>query len=106
MTTTTDVRTVLVVDAGPVADAAVILVERSTLAEHVTLNVEQATTTVAMSGDIPYDYWGSGTQALWRLLSAIAYTSETVSLYEVVARLDSRNRDAVAAAVSALCGGL
>ena len=25
-------------------------------------------TQVAMNTDIPYDYWGSGTQALWRLL--------------------------------------
>lgn len=102
--TTTDVRDVLVVDAGPVANAALTLVESSTLAEHVAVTHGDWTTEIAMTGDIPFEVWGSGTQALWRLLSAIAYTGETVSLYEVAARCDTRNRAAVAAAVSALCG--
>lgn len=99
-----DPRTTLVVDAGPVRDAAVILAELSTLAEHVTVTDGPYTTEVTMTGDIPYEHWGSGTQTLWRLLSAIAYTGETVSLYEVVSRLDTRNRAAVAAAICALCG--
>lgn len=104
MTTTETVRDVLVVDRGPVRDAALILAQRSTLAEHVTVTDGDWTTTIAMTeGDVPFELWGSGTQALWRLLSAIAYTTETVSLYEVVSRCDRRNTAAVAAAVAALC---
>lgn len=106
MNSTTEVRTTIVADAGPVAQAALILAEDSTLRDHVTVTIGDWTTEVAMSGDIPFELWGSGTQALWRLLSAIAYTAETVSLYEVVARCDSRNRAVVAAALTTLCGGL
>lgn len=105
MSDTDTIRTTLVVDAGPVADAAVILAKCSTLAEHVTLTRGERTTEVSINGDIPFELWGSGTQALWRLLSAIAYTGETVSLYEVVSRLDANNRLCVADAVAALCGG-
>lgn len=50
------------------------------------------------------ELWGSGTQALWRLLSSMSYSADTVSLYEVVSRLDARNRSAVVAATAALCG--
>ena len=100
---TTTIADVLVVDRGPVRDAALILATRSTLAEHVTVTDGDHVTQVAMNTDIPYDYWGSGTQALWRLLSAIAYSRHEVSLYEVVSRLDRRNTAAVASAIAALC---
>lgn len=103
MNTSTEVRDVIVVDAGPVAEAAVMLAKDSTLSEHATVTRGRSTTEIAMRGDIPFDCWGSGTQALWRLLSAIAYTSETVSLYEVVSRCDSRNRTVIAAAMVTLC---
>ena len=96
---------VLVVDRGRVTDAALILVYSSTLAEHVFVNRGEHTTRIEIpEGGIPFELWGSGTQALWRLLSAIAYTRHEVSLYEVVSRLDSRNSAAVADAVAALCG--
>lgn len=101
---TTTIRDILVVDNGPVADAAAILGWRSTLAEHVTVTVGEHTTEVEITDDIPFALWGSGTQALWRLLSAIAYSGEQVSLYDVVSRLDVRNRAAVAQAVATLCG--
>jgi len=104
MSTTGTIRKTLVLDAGPTAEAAVILAEQTTLAEHVTLARFKWTIEVAINDDIPFELWGSGTQALWRLLSAIAYTSETVSLYEVVSRLDLNNRRAVAEAVAVLCG--
>jgi hypothetical protein len=103
MTDTTTVRDTLVVDRGPVRNAALILARRSTLAEHVVILDGPHVTTIEVSEDsVPFSYWGSGTQALWRLLSAIAYTSEAVSLYEVAAACDTRNRAAVAAAVAAL----
>lgn len=104
MSTTETVADVLVVDRGRVRDAALTLVERSTLADHVTVTDGVWTTQIAMTGDIPFELWGSGTQALWRLLSAIAYTRHEVSLYEVVSRLDQRNIAAVADAIAALCG--
>lgn len=105
MTQTTQARTALNVDHGPVHNAAVILVQDSTLAEHVIYTPGHSTALIEMRpDDVPFELWGSGTQALWRLLSAMAYTNETVSLYEVVARLDTRNRLAVAGAMSALCG--
>ena len=95
----------VVVDRGPVADAALILAERSTLADHVTVAVGDWTVEIAMrTDDVPFDVWGSGTQALWRLLCAISYSRHEVSLYEVISRLDSRNTAAVADAISALCG--
>lgn len=105
MTTTQhDVRDTLVVDRGPVRNAALILARQSTLAEHVVVLDGPHVTTIEVAEDsVPFGYWGSGTQALWRLLSAIAYTSEVVSLYEVASACDTRNRAAVAAAVAALC---
>lgn len=104
--TTDTIRSTLVVDAGPVADAAVILAEQTTLAEHVTLTRGEWTTEVAIySDDIPFELWGSGTQALWRLLSAIAYSGEGVSLYQVAARLDRNNSAVVAHALGVLFGG-
>lgn len=106
MSTTTTVADVLVVDRGPVRDAALILVAQSTLAEHVDVRDGMHVTEFTMiEGGIPFELWGSGTQALWRLLSAIAYTRHEVSLYEVASRLDQRNQAAVAAAITALFGG-
>lgn len=102
-TTTTDVRDVIVVDYGPGRDAALILAESSTLAEHVNISSDDGYVTTIEIWGIPFELWGSGTQALWRLLSAIAYTADQVSLYEVVSRLDRRNRTSVAAALAALC---
>lgn len=98
-----DTQTTLVVDNGPVANAALILAERSTLADHVTVTSDTFTTRIDMDEDIPFELWGSGTQALWRFLSSIAYSRYEVSLYEVVSRLDRRNSAAVADAVTALC---
>lgn len=99
------IRSTLVFDIGRVAEAAAILAEETSLAEHVTLTHDEWTTTVAVSGDIPFEMWGSGTQQLWLLLSAIAYTGEHVSLYEVASRLDRRNSVAVARALANLFGG-
>lgn len=97
---------VLVVDRGPVRDAALILVYGSTLAEHVVVSDGEHSTRLDASHDpIPFELWGSGTQALWRLLSAIAYSRHEVSLYEVASRCDSRNRAAAADALAALLGG-
>lgn len=100
-----DVTDVLIVDRGPVRDAALILAHDSTLAAHVFVVDGDYTTRIEMHPDIPFELWGSGTQALWRLLSAIAYTRHEVSLYEVASRLDRRNSLAVADAIAALCGG-
>ena len=105
MTSTDTIRTTLVVDAGPVADAAAILAERSTLASHVAVTRGKWTTEVTITDDVPFDLWGSGTQALWLLLSAMAYSSETVSLYAAASRLDTRNSIAAAEALYALFGG-
>jgi hypothetical protein len=106
MSTTTEVPTVLVIDKGPVWDAARILVESSTLTDHINVSDETAWTATVehRADDVPFALWGSGTQALWQVLCAIAYTRHTVSLYEVAARCDDRNRRAVAAAVAVLCG--
>lgn len=104
MTTTTTTTDVLVVDRGPVRDAALILAKQSTLADHVFVLDGDITTRIEMDKTIPFGMWGSGTQALWRLLSAIAYSRFEVSLYEVVSRLDHRNRAAVADALAAMCG--
>ncbi len=100
--TSTETRTFVYADGGPVANAVRILATRTTLADHVTVH-EQEPLEVEVTDDIPYAYWGSGTQALWRLLCAIAYSGDQVSLYEVMSRLDRRNTVAVAAAVAALC---
>lgn len=102
---TDTVRDVLVVDRGPVRDAALILAHETTLADHVDVRDGMHVTEFTMTGDIPFELWGSGTQALWRLLSAIAYTGEQVSLYEVASRLDQRNSAAAAYALGVLFGG-
>lgn len=96
---------VLIVDRGPVCDAALIIAEDSTLSEHVTITRGEWTSELRITDDIPFDLWGSGTQALWRLVCAIAYSRHEVSLYEVASRLDSRNSAVVAAALVALFGG-
>lgn len=105
MNSTTEVQDVLAVDRGPVRDAALTLVGLSTLADHVTVTEGEYTTQLEMDGSIPFECWGSGTQALWRLLSAIAYSRCEVSLYEVAARCDQRNRAAAVRAITLLCGG-
>ena len=105
MNSTATIRTTLVVDVGPVAEAAGIIARETTLAEHVTFTADGWTATVEITDGLPFEVWGSGTQALWRLLSAIAYTGETVSLYEVASRLDARNSAAVADALRVLFGG-
>lgn len=100
-------RNTLVVDQGPVRDAAYVLIAGSTLKDHVTVThgIGRHPAVIKMTaGGVPFEGWGSGTQALWRLLSAIAYSTETVSLYDVVSRCDQRNTAAVADAVAALCG--
>ena len=99
-------RTVVVADRGPVADAAVILAESTTLSDHVNISGrDEWTTTIEMWGDVPFEMWGSGTQALWRLLCAIAYSGDAVSLYAVASRLDTRNSAAAAHALGVLFGG-
>ena len=103
-TETDTMRTVVVADRGPVADAVTIIAECTTLAEHITLTRGEWTTTVEHFGDIPFELWGSGTQALWRLVCAIAYSADAVSLYEVASRLDHRNRAAAADALAFLFG--
>lgn len=100
---TTDIRSFVIVDRGPVGAAALILATRTTLAEHVTVH-DGDPIEVAITDDIPYEMWGSGTQALWRLLSAVAYSGDQVSLYEVASRLDARNSAAAASALAALFG--
>jgi hypothetical protein len=107
MPDTDTIRTDLYLDHGPVWDAARTLVRRSTLAEHVLLDVGGAGRPAHVWHDpegVPFAVWGSGTQALWRLLTAMAYSGEVVSLYEVASRCDTRNRSAVAASVAALMG--
>lgn len=102
--TTRDIR-VLYVDSGPVADAARILVETSTLADYLTIRRDGTLYVVEpIEGAVPLDMAGSATWALWRLLKAIASSRYEVSLYDVVSRTDHRNTAAVAAAISALCG--
>lgn len=105
MSTTETIQTTLVLDRGPAADAAVILAEQTTLAEHVALTRGEWTTDVTIYSEIPFEVWGSGTQALWRLLSAIAYSRYEVSLYEVASRLDRNNSASVAQALGVLFGG-
>lgn len=104
--TDTKVRNVVLVDAGPVRNAALILATATTLAEHVSIDEWHEPTVIQMNGDIPFEMWGSGTQALWRLLCAIAYTADGVSLYEVASRLDSRNSAAAANALAVLFGSV
>jgi len=102
---TNTIPDVLVVDRGPVCDAARCIAEDSTLSEHVTVTPGDWTTEIRITSDIPFDLWGSGTEALWRLVCAIAYSRHEVSLYEVASRLDIRNSTVVASALAALFGG-
>ena len=90
-------------DGGPVADAVRILATHSTLADHVTVH-EGDPLEVEVTDDIPFELWGSGTQALWRLACAIAYHADEVSLYEVASRLDQRNTIVAASAICTLLG--
>lgn len=100
--TITETRAWIYADRGRVADAVRILATRTTLAEHVTVH-EGDPLQVEITG-IPFAYWGSGTQALWRLACAIAYTADSVSLYEVASRLDSSNTAAASDALAVLFG--
>lgn len=101
MSTETEPRTTAY--AGRVADAVRILATRSTLADHVTV-YDDDPLRVEITDEIPYDLWGSGTRGLWRLLCAIAYSADTVSLYDIAGPLDSANGAVAAEAVSALFG--
>lgn len=101
----TDIRTDLYLDQGPVWDAGRLLIERSTLRDHVLNDAGEGVAHVWHDPEgVPFALWGSGTQALWRLLSAMAYSSETVSLYDVLSRTDARNSRAVADAVAVMAG--
>jgi hypothetical protein len=101
--TITETRSWVYADGGPVADAVRILATATTLAEHVTVHGGEPLE-VEVTGDIPFELWGSGTQALWRLACAVAYSADKVSLYEVASRLDQRNTAAVRLALAALFG--
>lgn len=103
--TSTNTRTEAYIDRGPVSAAVAVLFARSTLGAHIRVEAAHATTIRVFHdpGGVPYEMWGSGTQALWRLLCSMAYSADSVSLYEVVSRLDSHNRRAVAAAITELC---
>jgi hypothetical protein len=90
-------------DGGRVADAVRILATHTTLAEHVTIH-DGDPLEVEVTDDIPFELWGSGTQALWRLACAIAYRVDTVSLYEVASRLDERNTVVASSAIATLFG--
>lgn len=105
MTTDTDIHTELYIDAGPVSRATATLFAQSTLGEHLRIETTDSGTARVYHdpGGVPFAVWGSGTQGLWRLLCSMAYSRETVSLYEVVSRLDSRNRRAVANALADFC---
>lgn len=98
-----DIRTYVYADRGPVADAVRILAAETTLAELVTVH-EGNPLAVEVTGDIPFEVWGSGTQGLWLLLCSIAYTGETVSLYGVASRLDRPNTLAAGRAMATLFG--
>jgi hypothetical protein len=97
-------RTFVVADPGPVGDACIILATETTLADHVEVYGTSPINVDVKPDGIPFDLWGSGTQALWLLLCSIAYSADEVSLYRVLSRLDSRNTAAVARAFRALCG--
>ena len=103
--TSSDIRTEVRIDRGPVSAAVAVLFSQSTLGDHIRIEPDSSTTIRVLHSpnDVPYEMWGSGTQALWRLLCSMAYTADSVSLHEVVSRLDSRNRAAVAAAIAELC---
>jgi hypothetical protein len=103
--TITERREWIYADRGRVADAVSIFATRTTLAEHVTVH-EGDPLQVEVTSTIPFELWGSGTQALWRLASAIAYSGDAVSLYEVASRLDQRHTAAVADALAVLFGGV
>ena len=104
MSTATEVRTMLVIDKGSTWDAARVLLADSTLRHHVTVTGETDWTVTIehRADDVPFDLWGSGTQALWRLLSSMVYSSEQVSLYATFSRLDHANTLAAINALAAL----
>lgn len=100
---TTDVR-VLYIDAGPVEEAARILVEQSTLSDYLVIRADDDMFVVEpRDGALPLGLAGSGTKALWELLKAIAYRRFEVSMHEVAARCDDQNRACVVEAITALC---
>lgn len=103
-----EITEVYVDGSGPVWDAVEILVERSTLSQHVLIAPRGPgdTSVYRVYHDpqgFPFDYWGSGTQGLWRLLLSLSRSGYEVSVYEVVNRLDGNNTRVVAAAMAALC---
>lgn len=100
----TEPRTSVRVDGGQIKEAVLILAEDTTLAQHVKVTSLEHGALIETDPDgVPYALWGSGTQALWRLLCSIAYPFDEVSLYEVLSRLDRPNTAAVADALAALC---
>lgn len=103
MNTDADIRTHIYADAGPVANAARILATESTLAEHVTVHGGNPLE-VEVTSEIPFACWGSGTQALWLLLSSLVYSAEKVSIYSVLSRLDQNNTRVVSRALTTMCG--
>lgn len=101
-----DTRTEVFVDRGPVSAAVAVLFARSTLGDHIRIEGGPGVGVIHVHHDpdgVPFEQWGSSSQGLWRLLCSMASTRESVSLYEVMSRLDSRNRRAVAAAITELC---
>lgn len=103
-TADTETRAWIYADRGRVADAVRILATRTTLAEHVTVH-EGDPLEVEVTDDIPFALWGSGTQALWLLVVATAYSGDVVSLYATARKLDAGNSAAAADALAVLFGG-
>lgn len=101
MDNTTTIPDAVRVDLGPVADACAILIVGTVLRDHVTVESDRHTVLYTADTTIPYDLWGSGAQGLWLLLASMASRSQTVSLYDVVGRLDDGNRMGVASALRA-----
>ena len=102
--TTTDIRQWVYADKGPVADAVSIIATGTTLAQHVTVHPGEPLE-VEVTDSIPFELWGSGTQALWLLVCSLAYSAEAVHLYRVASTLDSRNSATVAQALAVYFGG-
>lgn len=99
-----EIATLARADRGPVADACLTLAQSPALRDHLTITESEHGDTILFRHDDgpPFVMWGSGAQCLWRLLLACCYRGQTVSLYDVVARLDRSNRIAVVAAIHAL----
>lgn len=99
-----DVPTGAIADRGPVADACLTLANSPALRDHLTQQESDHGNTILFRHDdgVPYAMWGSGAQSLWLLLLACCYRGQTVSMYDVMARLDRQNRIAVVAAIHAL----